>query len=78
MEIKIYKVPKDNYHPEGYQYSLVLIKDGKRLIGYDNHERKGHHIHKGNREIKYEFIDEWRLIEDFHEDVKKTTKGEIK
>ena len=64
VEINIYKVLKDEFHPEGFQYSLVLVKDGKRILGYDNHERKGHHIHKGDREIPYEFVDEWKLIED--------------
>ena len=78
VEIKIYKVPKDQFHPEGFQYSLVLIKDGKRILGYDNHERKGHHIHRGSIETLYEFIDEWKLIEDFHNEVKKISKGEIR
>lgn len=78
VEIKIYKVPKDEYHPEGFQYSLVLIKARKRILGYDNHERKGHHIHKGGREIPYEFVDEWKLIEDFQRDIDKITKGELK
>lgn len=64
VEIKIYKVKKDQFHPEGFQYSLVLIKDGKRVLGYDNHERRGHHIHRGDIEIAYNFIDEWKLIED--------------
>lgn len=77
IDITIYRVPKDPHHPEGYRYSLVLIKDGKRILGYDNYEGKGHHIHKGEREIAYDFIDEWKLIEDFYDDVKKITKGEI-
>ena len=58
VEIKIYKVNKDQFHPEGFHYSLVLIKDGKRLLGYDNHERKGHHTHRGKGESPYEFVDE--------------------
>jgi len=78
VDIKIYKVPKDKFHPEGFQYSLVLIKDGKRILGYDNHEKRGHHIHRGSMEIEYEFVDEWKLIEDFYEEVKKLTKGEVK
>ena len=78
VEIKIYKVPKDRYHPEGFQYSLVVIKDGKRILGYDNHERKGHHIHKDGRELHYGFIDEWKLVEDFQNDVEKITKGKLK
>tara|TARA_Y100000310_G_C20692499_1_gene823256 strand:- start:863 stop:1147 length:285 start_codon:yes stop_codon:yes gene_type:complete len=78
IEIKIYKVVKNESHPEGFQYSLVLIKEGKRILGYDNHERKGHHIHRGNRELPYEFVDEWKLIEDFQKDTEKITKGELK
>ena len=78
IDIKIYKVPKDKWHPEGFHYSLVLIRDGKRVLGYDNHERKGHHLHKGSKEMPYEFVDEWKLIEDFYNNVKKITKGEIK
>jgi len=77
VDIKVFKVPKDEAHPEGFRYSLVLIKDGKRVLGYDNYEGKGHHIHKGDRELDYEFVDEWKLIEDFYNNVKKITKGEI-
>ena len=78
VEIKIYKVPKDEYRPEGFQYSLVLIKAGKRVLGYDNHERKGHHIHREGRELPYEFEDEWKLIDDFQREVEKITKGDLK
>lgn len=77
MDIKIMKVEKDKYTPEGIKYSLVAIdiKTKKRVLGFDNHERKGHHMHKGNREIKYNFLNEWKLIEDFMEEYKKL-KGE--
>ncbi|MBI2129127.1 hypothetical protein HYU07_02715 [Candidatus Woesearchaeota archaeon] len=78
VEIDIYKVEKDEFHPEGFQYSLALIKDGKRVLGYDNHERKGHHIHRGNMELPYEFVDEWKLVEDFQKDIERITKGEVK
>ncbi len=78
VDIKIYKVPEDEFHPEGFQYSLVLIKAGKRILGYDNHERKGPHIHKGNRELPYDFVDEWQLIGDFQKDADKITKGELR
>ena len=69
IERRVYKVPKDRWHPEGYKYSLVLIKDEKRILGYDNHERKGHHIHIKNKEMKYNFIDENNLMKDFEKDV---------
>ena len=39
VDIKVFRVDKDEFHPDGFQYSLVLIKGGRRLIGFDNHER---------------------------------------
>jgi len=78
VEIRIYKVTKDEWHPEGFHYSLALIKDGKRVLGYDNHERKGHHVHREGKEMNYEFSDEWKLIDDFYKDVEKITEGELK
>ena len=74
VDIKIYKVPKDKFFPEGFKYTLVLIKSGKRIIGYDNHERRGHHIHRGKREFVYKFVDEWKLISDFQSDIEKVKR----
>ena len=31
--------------PFGIKYSVVYIKDGKRVLGYDNAEGKGDHKH---------------------------------
>ena len=70
MEIKIWKVKKDKYNPEGFHYSLVLIKNNKRILGYDNHERKGHHKHVYNKELEYNFEDINKLIQDFYKDLK--------
>ena len=44
---------------------VTFIRDGKRVIGYDNAERKGDHKHYFGNEHQYRFkgIDE--LIEDF-------------
>lgn len=67
VEMRIIKVKQDKYYPEGVRYSLVVIdrKTKKRILGFDNHERKGHHMHKFSRELSYEFKNEWELIEDF-------------
>ena len=70
MEIKIWKVKKDKYNPEGFHYSLVLIKNNKRILGYDNHERKGHHKHSYDKELPYNFEDIDKLISDFYSDLK--------
>ena len=70
IEIKIWKVKKDRYNPEGFHYSLVLIRNNKRILGYDNHERKGHHKHIHGKELPYNFKDIGKLISDFYNDLK--------
>ncbi|MBI1935842.1 hypothetical protein HYS31_05365 [Candidatus Woesearchaeota archaeon] len=69
MEIRIWQVKKDKYNPEGFHYSLVLIKNTKRILGYDNHERKGHHKHFHDKELKYNFESVDKLLNDFYEDM---------
>lgn len=70
MEIKIWKVKKDKYNPDGFHYSLVLIRNNKRILGYDNHERKGHRKHVYDKESQYNFEDVDKLISDFYKDLK--------
>ena len=80
VDMKIRRVKKDEYYPEGVKYSLVVIdrKTGERLLGFDNHERKGHHIHKLKREVKYNFVDEWELIEDFNKEYENIKRRQLK
>jgi hypothetical protein len=77
VEMKIWEVPQSRKTPEGIKYSLVYIREGKRLVGYDNAEGKGHHKHIGNRETLYPFEEVDRLVEDFLADVEKIRKGGI-
>jgi hypothetical protein len=77
VEMKIWEVPKTKDKPFGYSYSLVFVRDGKRIIGYDNGEGKGDHKHCGNRECPYEFKGMDVLIEDFYMDVLKVEGGEL-
>ncbi len=49
VEMKIWQVPRSKDKPHGLKYSLVYIRDGKRIIGYDNAEGKGDHRHYGGR-----------------------------
>jgi hypothetical protein len=44
---------------------LVYIRDGQRLIGYDNHERKGDHRHSRDLTSPYTFRSVDHLIDDF-------------
>lgn len=70
IEIRIIRVKKDENFPEGIKYSLVAIdkKTKKRVLGFDNERGKGHHMHRFDRELPYEFKDEWKLIEDFYKE----------
>ena len=43
--------------PHGVKISVVYIKNGKRLIGYDNAEGRGYHRHESGREEAYRFVD---------------------
>jgi len=69
IEIKLWKVPQTPDKPKGYKYSLVYIVEGKRVIGYDNSERKGDHRHSGSREEPYSFTTLRQLADDFLADV---------
>jgi len=75
VEMKIWRVPKTEDKPFGYRYSLVYIRGGKRVVGYDNGEGKGDHKHFGNREASYKFKGIEALIGDFYSDVRDIQRG---
>lgn len=57
-----------------FKYRLVYVRDGKRMVGYDNERGKGDHRHIGKTEMPYTFVDETQLLEDFWQDVMEATK----
>ncbi len=75
VEIKIWEAPKSEDFPEGVKYSMVYAKaeeDGyRRVLGYDNEKRKGHHKHFFDKEEEIEFTSWEDLVRMFLEDVKK-------
>lgn len=78
IEIKLWRIPVSTTKPEGIKYSLVCIVGGKRLVGYDNAEGKGHHRHYKGKETPYTFQGIGRLFADFQKDIrriKKSAKG---
>ncbi len=77
VEMKIWKVPHSKDKPHGLKYSLVCVREGKRLVGYDNAEGRGDHKHYGAREYRYSFTDVGTLIQDFLDDVKRARTGEL-
>jgi hypothetical protein len=77
IEMKMWKVPVSRDRQEGIKYSLVYVKGGERVVGYDNAEGKGHHRHYGNEEVLYPFRGVDILIKDFYRDIEKIRRGKI-
>ncbi len=77
IEMKIWQIPHSKDKPHGLKYSLVCVREGRRIIGYDNAEGKGDHRHYRNKEYHYHFRGMDSLIEDFYSDVEKAKRGEL-
>lgn len=71
-----FQFERSNKNPLGLKYSFVLIKDNARILGYDNHENKPPHIHRGDKEYPYKFTDIETAIDDFYKEIKKIIKNE--
>ncbi len=72
VEMVIWQLPAtDSERPHGLKYRLVYIKDGKRVVGYDNERGKGDHRHIRNRESAYTFRNIDQLVNDFWSDVRR-------
>ena len=56
IEMVIWRLPSvDSERPHGLKYRLVYVREGKRLVGYDNERGKGDHKHIGEEELVYVF-----------------------
>ena len=72
IEMVIWRLPNiDRERLHGLKYRLVYVKEGKRLVGYDNERGKGDHKHIGGQEQTYVFQSVDQLLEDFWNDVKR-------
>ena len=71
MEMVVWHVPEP-VPPCGhfFNYRLVYVVNGTRVIGYDNERGKGDHRHVGSGENEYTFTGVDQLIEDFITEVK--------
>jgi hypothetical protein len=73
VEIVVWRVPvpvSPSVH--GFKYRLAFVRNGKRVVGYDNERGKGDHKHHGEVESSYRFVDEVQLLEDFWRDINET------
>ena len=72
VEMVVWRVPLPVPPSEhGFKYRLVFVRDGQRVVGYDNERGKGDHKHIGEQEAEYRFIDIDTLVSDFLRDVEK-------
>ena len=58
VEMVVWSVPlpvPPSQHP--FKYRLVFVRNGQRVVGYDNERGKGDHKHFGARELEYRFTD---------------------
>jgi hypothetical protein len=76
VEIVIWQLPdRDSERPHGLKYRLVYVKEGRRIVGYDNERGKGDHRHIREREHRYVFRGIEQLVRDFWEDVRRCSDG---
>ena len=54
-----------------FKYRLVFLRDGHRVLGYDNERGKGDHRHIQGDELAYGFVDVDTLLRDFLNDVER-------
>jgi hypothetical protein len=72
VEMVVWRVPRPvPPAAHAFNYRLVFVRGGERLVGYDNERGKGDHKHLLGQQMVYVFVDIDRLIADFLGDVEK-------
>ena len=56
-------------HP--FKYRLVLVRNGRRLIGFDNERGKDDHQHRRGLEFPYQFTSIDKLMDDFIREIER-------
>lgn len=73
VEMVVWKVPLPVLpSTHRFKYRLVFVRDGRRLVGYDNERGKGDHKHISGRELSYRFVDIDTLMSNLLRDVEKS------
>jgi hypothetical protein len=72
VEMVVWRVPEPVLPSQHrFKYRLAFVREGIRVVGYDNERGKGDHKHLGGRERTYRFVDVDTLLRDFLRDVEK-------
>lgn len=77
-EMVLWKLPEPNKErPHGLKYRLYYgLSDGTCLVRYDNERGKGDHVHRGDGEHPYAFVDAGTLVSDFLADIEAVRREE--
>jgi len=75
-EMVLWQLPrKSKDSPHGLKYRLYYgLADGTCLVRFDNESGKGDHVHIGNQEKSYQFIDVETLVADFLAEIGKARR----
>ena len=58
VEMVVWRVPQPvPPSAHGFKYRLVFVREGQRLVGYDNERGKGDHKHLRDVQVNYTFVD---------------------
>lgn len=75
VEMKIWKLPCPVPPCEhAFKYRLVYVRDGIRIIGFDNERGKGDHKHLDGKQSAYHFVSIDQLLDDFLSEVERRLK----
>ena len=75
IEVKIWSVTTGSLRPYGVKYSLVYIRGGKRMLGYDNAHGRDHRHYRGESE-PYRFANIRTVLRDFRRDLDRIRQEE--
>lgn len=71
-ELVLWAVPKPvKGSAHRYRYRLAFVVHETCVLRYDNEAGKGDHVHRGENERSYRFVDPDRLVMDFFADIRK-------
>jgi len=77
IEMKIWSIPTGSPYSQRVKYSLVYIREGRRLLGYDNAHGRDHRHYLGESQ-PYRFTNVQALLRDFRRDLNRIKQEERK
>ncbi|MBI2999628.1 MAG: hypothetical protein HYY46_14440 [Deltaproteobacteria bacterium] len=77
IEMKIWSIPERFPHSSRVKYSLVYVREGRRLLAYDNAHGRDHRHYLAESQL-YRFTNVPALLRDFRRDLNRIKQEERK